>query len=68
MIFGLLTTQLLGDEVTAARWEELPEVLTTRSMAYIPERRPCANERPSSKADSTKIISGAHRIFRAGCS
>ncbi len=29
MILGLLTTQLLGDEVIAARWEELPEVLTT---------------------------------------
>jgi AcrR family transcriptional regulator len=29
MLFGLLTTQLLGDEVIAARWEELPNVLTT---------------------------------------
>ena len=29
MLFGLLTTQLLGDEVIAERWEELPEVLTT---------------------------------------
>lgn len=29
MLFGLLTTQLLGDEVIATRWEELPEVLTT---------------------------------------
>jgi AcrR family transcriptional regulator len=29
MLLGLLTIQLLGDEVIAARWEELPEVLTT---------------------------------------
>jgi TetR/AcrR family fatty acid metabolism transcriptional regulator len=29
MLFGLLTTQLLGDEVIATRWEELPEVLTS---------------------------------------
>lgn len=29
MLLGLLTTQLLGDEVIAARWEELPEVLTS---------------------------------------
>src|SRR5262249_27242122 len=29
MIFGLLTLQLLGDEVIAERWNELPEVLTT---------------------------------------
>ena len=28
-VFGLLMTQLLGDELIAARWEELPEVLTT---------------------------------------
>jgi AcrR family transcriptional regulator len=28
-IFGLLTFQLLGDEVIAQRWEELPEVLTS---------------------------------------
>lgn len=29
VILGLLTLQLLGDEVIARRWEELPEVLTT---------------------------------------
>jgi len=29
LLFGLLTFQLLGDEVIAQRWEELPEVLTT---------------------------------------
>jgi AcrR family transcriptional regulator len=29
MLLGLLTLQLLGDEVIAQRWEELPEVLTT---------------------------------------
>lgn len=29
VIFGLLTLQLLGDEVIANRWEELPEVLTS---------------------------------------
>jgi hypothetical protein len=29
MLLGLLTTQLLGDEVIATRWEKLPEVLTT---------------------------------------
>jgi AcrR family transcriptional regulator len=29
MTFGLLTLQLLGDEVIAERWQELPEVLTT---------------------------------------
>ena len=28
-VLGLLITQLLGDELIAARWEELPEVLTT---------------------------------------
>ncbi len=28
-VFGLLMIQLLGDELIAARWEELPEVLTT---------------------------------------
>lgn len=28
-LFGLLTLQLLGDEVIATRWEELPEVLTS---------------------------------------
>ncbi|QBD77125.1 TetR/AcrR family transcriptional regulator [Ktedonosporobacter rubrisoli] len=28
-VFGLLVIQLLGDEVIASRWEELPEVLTT---------------------------------------
>lgn len=27
-VFGLLMIQLLGDELIAARWEELPEVLT----------------------------------------
>jgi AcrR family transcriptional regulator len=29
MLFGLLMIQLLGDKVIAARWEELPEVLTS---------------------------------------
>jgi AcrR family transcriptional regulator len=29
LLLGLLTLQLLGDEVIARRWEELPEVLTT---------------------------------------
>lgn len=29
VIFGLLTLQLLGDEVIAKRWEELPEVLAS---------------------------------------
>jgi AcrR family transcriptional regulator len=29
VIFGLLLFQLLGDEVIAKRWEELPEVLTS---------------------------------------
>lgn len=28
-IFGLLTMQLLGDEVIRDRWEELPEILST---------------------------------------
>ena len=28
-LLGLLTLQLLGDEVIAQRWEELPEVLTS---------------------------------------
>ena len=28
IVLGLLTTQLLGDETIARRWEELPEVLT----------------------------------------
>ncbi len=28
-LFGLLMFQLLGDEVTARQWEELPEVLTS---------------------------------------
>ena len=29
LLLGLLTLQLLGDEVIAQRWEELPEVLTS---------------------------------------
>ncbi len=29
LLFGLLTFQLLGDEVIARRWEELPEMLTS---------------------------------------
>ena len=29
LLLGLLTLQLLGDEVIVQRWEELPEVLTT---------------------------------------
>jgi TetR/AcrR family transcriptional regulator, fatty acid metabolism regulator protein len=29
LLLGLLTLQLLGDEVIARRWEELPEVLTS---------------------------------------
>jgi TetR/AcrR family fatty acid metabolism transcriptional regulator len=29
LLLGLLTLQLLGDEVIAHRWEELPEVLTS---------------------------------------
>ncbi len=29
MLLGLLTLQLLGDEVIAERWEDLPEVLTS---------------------------------------
>src|SRR5215469_6063142 len=29
VLLGLLTLQLLGDEVIAQRWEELPEILTT---------------------------------------
>ncbi len=29
MLLGLLTLQLLGDEVIAQRWEDLPEVLTS---------------------------------------
>jgi AcrR family transcriptional regulator len=29
VLFGLLTMQLLGDELIAQRWEELPELLST---------------------------------------
>jgi hypothetical protein len=29
MPLGLLVLQVLGDEVIATRWEELPDVLTT---------------------------------------
>jgi AcrR family transcriptional regulator len=29
LLLGLLTLQLLGDEVIAQRWEELPEILTS---------------------------------------
>lgn len=29
LLLGLLTLQLLGDEVIAQRWEELPEALTS---------------------------------------
>ncbi|MBA2677387.1 MAG: TetR/AcrR family transcriptional regulator [Ktedonobacteraceae bacterium] len=29
MLFGLLTLQLLGDQVIAERWKELPEILTS---------------------------------------
>jgi AcrR family transcriptional regulator len=44
MILGLLMTQLLGDEVIAARWEELPEVLTTLLFDGLKSREETPNE------------------------
>lgn len=44
MLFGLLTTQLLGDEVIATRWEELPEVLTTLLFDGLESREEFPNE------------------------
>src|SRR5258708_28981946 len=38
-IFGLLTLQMLGDEVIAQRWEELPEVLTSLLYAALQRRK-----------------------------
>jgi AcrR family transcriptional regulator len=37
-LLGLLTIQLLGDEVIATRWEELPEVLTTLLFDGLQQR------------------------------
>jgi TetR/AcrR family fatty acid metabolism transcriptional regulator len=38
-IFGLLTLQLLGDEVIAHRWEELPDVLATLLLDGLLNRK-----------------------------
>src|SRR5207247_10246954 len=47
LLLGLLTIQLLGDEVIAQRWEELPEVLA--SLLFDPPRR-CAALRSACEA------------------
>lgn len=43
VILGLLTLQLLGDEVIANRWEELPEVLTTLLFDGLQKREEGSN-------------------------
>lgn len=43
-LFGLLTTQLLGDEVIAARWEELPDILTTLLFDGLHVKEEISNE------------------------
>lgn len=43
VILGLLTLQLLGDEVIARRWEELPEVLTTLLFDGLQNREEGSN-------------------------
>ncbi len=44
MLFGLLMTQLLGDEVIATRWEELPEVLTSLLFDGLKPEEETSNE------------------------
>jgi AcrR family transcriptional regulator len=44
-ILGLLTIQLLGDHEIAARWEELPEVLTTLLFDGLKSGELTAHER-----------------------
>jgi AcrR family transcriptional regulator len=44
-LLGLLTTQLLGDETIAARWEELPEVLTTMLFEGLNPREDSTHDR-----------------------
>ena len=44
MLFGLLTLQLLGDEVIAERWQELPEVLTSLLFDGLQQGKESRNE------------------------
>jgi TetR/AcrR family transcriptional regulator, fatty acid metabolism regulator protein len=44
MLFGLLTFQLLGDEVIAERWKELPEILTSLLFDGLQQGKETAHE------------------------
>ena len=44
MLLGLLTIQLLGDEVIATRWQELPEVLATLLFDGLKPEKETTNE------------------------
>jgi hypothetical protein len=44
LLLGLLTLQLLGDEVIAQRWEELPEVLTSLLFDGLQPRKETTHE------------------------
>jgi AcrR family transcriptional regulator len=44
MLLGLLTLQLLGDEVIGRRWEELPEVLTSLLFDGLQPGKEAAHE------------------------
>ncbi|HTK07305.1 MAG TPA: hypothetical protein VL485_09055, partial [Ktedonobacteraceae bacterium] len=44
MLFGLLTFQLLGDEVIAERWKELPEILTSLLFDGLQQGKEIAHE------------------------
>jgi TetR/AcrR family transcriptional regulator, fatty acid metabolism regulator protein len=44
MLLGLLTLQLLGDEVIAEHWEDLPEVLTSLLFDGLHQRKETTHE------------------------
>lgn len=44
VLFGLLMFQLLGDEVIARRWEELPEILTSLLFDGLQQGKETTNE------------------------
>ena len=44
LLLGLLTLQLLGDEVIAQRWEELPEVLTSLLFDGLQQKKETTHE------------------------
>jgi AcrR family transcriptional regulator len=59
LLLGLLTLQLLGDEVIAQRWEELPEVLASLLFDGLqPERKP-----PSGKQPEEHITSASKQLW-----